>query len=638
MKHREWLRCIVLALFLVFFGVDAVSAGTAPYAVTDIRVFKLQERTVTAVAVEDRIPGKGIDDVLGYRIDPSFEEKHVAGRLEVVLTNVVLSLKDMPANLPLTVEDLGGGRVRLAVSGPDAGKATVSTVRRKTVKARDGMIRMRTYVVITVPNGLKKEIPTIVIDAGHGAEDTGALQHFIKEKDINLDTALRTARLFESRGWNVVMTRRDDSFEPLLLDRADAANIVNADVFVSIHNNSLPEDKLPRSREFGTTVLYNAAAPRPAYDLAALVQDELVAATGTRREVMQDRPKLVLMNSTWVPAILTEGVMLPNPANAKMILDRLQRQRTAEAIVRGVENWRGRKALAAVKQKPGTVPVVTVGPAAAPGSGNTAANTANHGAVAEKAGWIYYLRKADSPYGEIEESLWRFRPDRILSEQVLSGVESWDINVVGDWIYYANWSDGQSIYKVRTDGSDVMRVADGPAQQINIAGDRMVFVRDRRMYSMPRDGGMALQVSDDVAENVMTWGDWIYYANGNDGFRPYRIKEDGTGRTKLSIDETLFFTMTGDWLFYSNLSDGEKLYRVKHDGTGRAKVSDDRVGYLNADSRYVYFTNTSQGNTVFRIRPDGTDRAKVAGGDGPAGPIGIVPGKLFYQGIFYDLK
>jgi len=102
------------------------------------------------------------------------------------------------------------------------------------------------------------------------------------------------------------MTRRTD-VEPSLLDRADAANIVDADVFISIHNNAMPEEKMPQIREYGTTVLYNSSAVRPAYDLAAITQDELVAALGTQREVMQDRPRLVVLNSTWVPAILTEA-------------------------------------------------------------------------------------------------------------------------------------------------------------------------------------------------------------------------------------------------------------------------------------------------------------------------------------------
>ena len=149
---------------------------------------------------------------------------------------------------------------------------------------------------------------------------------------------------------------------------------------------------------------------------------------------------------------------------------------------------------------------------------------------------------------------------------------------------------------------------------------------------------MAALVSEDVAENAVAWDNWIYYANGSDGYKPYRVKLDGTGRTKIANDETLFMSVAGDWLFYSNLSDGEKLYRVKTDGSQRIKLSEDRVGYLNIDQRFVYYTNTSHGNALFRIKPDGSERMKLMEGEAGAGPIGIAGGKLYYRGLFQDLK
>ena len=626
---------------LVFFlqqgaAFAAAAAVAVKYNIPDIKVFQLQERQVVAVAVENRIPGQGIDDVLGYHIDPVFTEKRAVNRFEVVLSNVAMISRDMPANSLVAAENIGPDQVRFSVSGEDAARAAVSTVQRKTVKGRDGMIRMRTYLVFTIPKGSKKEIPTVVLDAGHGGEDTGAVKNFINEKDINLDITLRTAHMFEEKGWNVVLTRRED-IEPSLLDRADAANIVGADVFISIHNNALPEEKEPYSREYGTTVLYNSSAVKPAYELARIAQDEIIGALGTQREVMQDRPRLVVLNSTWVPAILTEGIMMPNPANAKMVLDRLQRQRMAEAIVKATETWRGRKVLAADKTTPAQS-LIQLEPQLSAGAGNSPANTANHGTVAAKDGWIFYLRKADSLHGEKEETLWRFRPDQFLSDQLVADAEAWDVSLFGEWVYYANWSDGQAIYRARPDGSGAVRLVNGPAQQVNIAGEQIVFVKDRRICSVKREGGMELRLADDEAENVAVEGNWVYYANGTDGFKPYRIKLDGTGRMKIVNDETLFMIAAGGWIFYSNLSDGEKLYRVKTDGTGRARVSDDRAGYLSADSKFIYYTGTSQGNAVFRIRADGGERARLMDGGPGSGPIGIAGGKLYYRGVFIDLK
>ena len=627
----------VLVGSLCGLGIAAGSVPASPYFVSEIKLFTLQDRTVVAVAIEDRIPGKDIENVLGYHLTPVYEERRAPERLEAILSNVTPTWKELPDGLPLLVENMGMGKIKISLHGKESDGASIATVRRKTVKARDGMIRMRTYLVFNIPRGAKKDIPTIVIDPGHGGEDTGAVKNFILEKDINLDISLRTARLFETKGWNVVLTRTADS-EPSLLERADAANLVNATVFISVHNNSLPDETIPRSREFGTTVLYNSSAVNPAYDLARIMQDELVGSLGTQREVLQDRPKLVVLNSTWVPAILTEGIMMPNPANAKLILDRVQRQRSAEAILKAVETWRGRKVLAAKKkQRTGINPVLQLMPFP-PGGGNNAGNTANRGIVSEKDGWIYYLRKADSFTGEREETLWRFRPDRLLSDELVADQEAWDINVAGDALYYSNWSVGQSIYRVGLNGSQPIRLTDGPAQQLSVAGDRLVFVRNRQIYTLPRVGGMPFLASEDVAENTVAWGEWIYYANGSDEFKPYRMKLDGTGRMKIIDDESLFMSVAGEWLFYSNLSDGENLYRVKTDGSQRSKISDDRVGYLNVDQQYIYYTNTSHGNALFRIKPDGSGRLKLMDGAATAAPIGIAGNKVYYRGLFQDLK
>ena len=84
-----------------------------------------------------------------------------------------------------------------------------------------------------------EKIQTIVIDAGHGGKDSGALGKVSKEKDLNLAVALKFGAYIEENlsDVNVVYTRDKDKFVELS-ERATIANRNNADVFVSIHCNS----------------------------------------------------------------------------------------------------------------------------------------------------------------------------------------------------------------------------------------------------------------------------------------------------------------------------------------------------------------------------------------------------------------
>ena len=84
-----------------------------------------------------------------------------------------------------------------------------------------------------------EKIQTIVIDAGHGGKDTGALGAVTNEKDINLSVALKFGKYIQENlpDVKVIYTRSTDKFVELS-ERADIANRNNADVFISIHCNS----------------------------------------------------------------------------------------------------------------------------------------------------------------------------------------------------------------------------------------------------------------------------------------------------------------------------------------------------------------------------------------------------------------
>ena len=91
---------------------------------------------------------------------------------------------------------------------------------------------------------------TLVIDAGHGGHDAGAMGAKSKEKDINLTVALAFGRYVECNmpEVKVIYTRTTDVFIPLM-ERANIANKAGADLFISVHTNALPAGKIARGFE-----------------------------------------------------------------------------------------------------------------------------------------------------------------------------------------------------------------------------------------------------------------------------------------------------------------------------------------------------------------------------------------------------
>lgn len=100
---------------------------------------------------------------------------------------------------------------------------------------------------------------TLVIDAGHGGHDAGALGSMSKEKDINLSVALAFGKYVERNqpDVKVVYTRKTDVFIPLK-ERANIANRADADLFISVHTNALPAGKIARGFETYTLGMHRA--------------------------------------------------------------------------------------------------------------------------------------------------------------------------------------------------------------------------------------------------------------------------------------------------------------------------------------------------------------------------------------------
>ena len=115
-------------------------------------------------------------------------------------------------------------------------------------------------LLMLLPTGLWAKKFTLVIDAGHGGNDAGAIGAITKEKHINLNVAMAFGRLVERNcpDVKVIYTRKTDVFIPLHT-RADIANKNKADLFISIHTNAVPKGRTVRGLETYTLGLHRSA-------------------------------------------------------------------------------------------------------------------------------------------------------------------------------------------------------------------------------------------------------------------------------------------------------------------------------------------------------------------------------------------
>ena len=207
-------------------------------------------------------------------------------------------------------------------------------------------------------------LPTIVIDAGHGGHDNGAVRNGLREKELTLDTALRLEKKLRALGFPVVMTRRDDRFLELQ-DRCKVANRIPRAIFVSIHFNDnvsavgdgvetyYAAEKVAPATEGWSAVGWFKQKPEPApadngLGLAHSVQSSVVSGLrAVDRGVKQAR--FAVIRHTRCAAVLVEGGFINNPAQARAIGKPDYREKLAAAIAEGVSAYQRQRVLESQK-------------------------------------------------------------------------------------------------------------------------------------------------------------------------------------------------------------------------------------------------------------------------------------------------
>ncbi len=173
----------------------------------------------------------------------------------------------------------------------------------------------------------------VVVDPGHGGPDVGAVGNGIYEKNVVLQISLQLGRYLQQMGYAVVYTRTEDR-NVELQPRVDLAEQVRANVFVSVHANSL-ESRL--SSVSGVETYFAPGASR-GQQLAAAVHQQIISLTGARDRTVKSA-RFFVIRKTSMPSILVETGFVTNPQEAANLNNRAYQDRMALAIARGVDQF-----------------------------------------------------------------------------------------------------------------------------------------------------------------------------------------------------------------------------------------------------------------------------------------------------------
>lgn len=190
--------------------------------------------------------------------------------------------------------------------------------------------------------------PTIVVDAGHGGEDGGAVaENGVLEKDINLEIAKNLNDMLVSSGFKTIMTRTDDISihekdkttirEKKASDMKNRLNIINSNpnnILISIHQNKFEEKQYS-----GTQVFYSDNRPE-SKELAesirvsffSLIQPE------NKRKIKPAEKNIYLLHKSKVPAVIIECGFLSNDSELLKLTDKDYQKQVAFSIYCGILN------------------------------------------------------------------------------------------------------------------------------------------------------------------------------------------------------------------------------------------------------------------------------------------------------------
>lgn len=267
--------------------------------------------------------------------------------------------------------------------------------------------------------------------------------------------------------------------------------------------------------------------------------------------------------------------------------------------------------------------------------GNTYGNIINGGYAVKSTDKLYYIKDESSG------NLYKANSDWSEEGVISTGSQLQYINVMDEWIFYSDkYDDG--IYKIKTDGTDKVKITDDKAAFINVVGNWIYYCNlsngdyktNNKLYKIKVDGTEKTKLTNEMTSNINVINDWIYYLNWIDEGDYYetslcKIKIDGTSRVEI-IDECNTFVYNNEWVYYINSKD-ERLYKLNTKNNDDILIVDARVKEFNINGDWIYYVKNDDFENMYKIKVDGSSNALLS--EDRVANIHVLGEWLFYDSI-----
>ncbi|KOA18654.1 hypothetical protein CLHOM_29380 [Clostridium homopropionicum DSM 5847] len=246
--------------------------------------------------------------------------------------------------------------------------------------------------------------------------------------------------------------------------------------------------------------------------------------------------------------------------------------------------------------------------------GNTSGNLNNSGKMIQVGDWIYFNGVI---YNKDIQGFYKMKLDGS-SKTLLNDDDPYDINIVGDWIYYYDFKD-DVFYKMKTDGSNKSKFIEDNGSNLNIVDGWAYYISFNKdtyehVCRVKLDGSSKTSVSQKRAYYYDVYNGWVYFSYVYDNSL-YKVKSDRTGLYKIADNANEVMVSKG-WIYYTSMSDTDNtsLYKIDTDGNNKTKLSDNNVYNINIIGDYIYyirFSNENNDRILSRIKVDGSEEKAI---------------------------